>query len=69
MHIQLNGKRFELNRESISLAEFLLWQGIDSFTGKVAVALNEKVIPRGEWISTQVHKGDRIEIIHAVQGG
>ncbi|MEV4195626.1 sulfur carrier protein ThiS [Streptomyces toxytricini] len=35
----------------------------------VAAALNEAVVPRGQWPRTPVGDGDRIEILTAVQGG
>ncbi|MEU3775256.1 sulfur carrier protein ThiS [Streptomyces sp. NPDC032472] len=35
----------------------------------VAAALNETVVPRGQWPLTAVGEGDRIEILTAVQGG
>lgn len=35
----------------------------------VAAALNETVVPRGQWPATRVGEGDRVEILTAVQGG
>ncbi|WP_411105971.1 sulfur carrier protein ThiS [Streptomyces sp. cmx-4-9] len=35
----------------------------------VAAALNETVVPRGQWPATPVGEGDRIEVLTAVQGG
>ncbi|MEV6951390.1 sulfur carrier protein ThiS [Streptomyces sp. NPDC051183] len=35
----------------------------------VAAALNETVVPRGQWPATAVGDGDRVEILTAVQGG
>ncbi|WP_028811433.1 sulfur carrier protein ThiS [Streptomyces flavidovirens] len=35
----------------------------------VAAALNETVVPRGQWDSTALGDGDRIEVLTAVQGG
>jgi sulfur carrier protein len=54
---------------SLSLAELLQTYGIDLTTSRVAVALNERIAFRTEWNSLIVKNGDRIEIIHAVQGG
>jgi thiazole synthase len=34
-----------------------------------AVAVNGEVIPRGEWRATELHDGQEIEVLHAVQGG
>ncbi|MEU5216151.1 sulfur carrier protein ThiS [Streptomyces sp. NPDC020807] len=35
----------------------------------VAAALNETVVPRGEWATTVLGEGDRVEVLTAVQGG
>jgi sulfur carrier protein len=35
----------------------------------VAVAVNEAVVPRGEWTDTQLCPGDRVEVLRAAQGG
>ncbi|MFH7597726.1 sulfur carrier protein ThiS [Streptomyces racemochromogenes] len=35
----------------------------------VAAALNETVVPRGQWALTSVGDGDRVEVLTAVQGG
>ncbi|WGY03080.1 sulfur carrier protein ThiS [Nocardioides sp. QY071] len=35
----------------------------------VAVAVNEEVVPRGEWPSWRLADGDVVEVVTAVQGG
>jgi sulfur carrier protein len=35
----------------------------------VAVALNGAVVPRARWTETALSAGDRVEIVHARQGG
>ncbi|WP_434588627.1 sulfur carrier protein ThiS [Streptomyces sp. A5-4] len=35
----------------------------------VAAALNETVVPRGQWAATTLGDGDRVEVLTAVQGG
>ena len=35
----------------------------------VAVALNGEVVPRGDWATTLLRGGERIEVLRAVQGG
>lgn len=37
--------------------------------GGVAVAVDEEVVPRAAWPSTQLGEGARVEILTAVQGG
>ena len=35
----------------------------------LAVALEGEVVPRGQWPSTHLEEGSRVEIVVAVQGG
>ncbi|GAA2599819.1 sulfur carrier protein ThiS [Streptomyces axinellae] len=35
----------------------------------VAAAVNEDVVPRGQWAATRLGEGDRVEVLTAVQGG
>ncbi|WP_406449228.1 sulfur carrier protein ThiS [Streptomyces sp. NBC_00876] len=35
----------------------------------VAAALNETVVPRGQWSAAALTDGDRVEVLTAVQGG
>ncbi|ROQ70925.1 sulfur carrier protein ThiS [Streptomyces sp. CEV 2-1] len=35
----------------------------------VAAALNETVVPRGQWSAAALADGDRVEVLTAVQGG
>ncbi|UQI44047.1 sulfur carrier protein ThiS [Streptomyces sp. HU2014] len=37
--------------------------------GGVAAAVNEAVVPRGQWSATTLGAGDRVEVLTAVQGG
>jgi sulfur carrier protein len=68
MQIRLNGKAIELE-SPLPLAELLERYGITLSTGRVAIAFNECIAFRDKWNSLIVKDGDRIEIIHAVQGG
>jgi sulfur carrier protein len=35
----------------------------------IAVAVNEAVVPRGDWAQTRLRPGDRVEVLRAAQGG
>ncbi|MFI9200781.1 sulfur carrier protein ThiS [Streptomyces sp. NPDC053048] len=37
--------------------------------GGVAAAVNEAVVPRGQWPFVPLGHGDRVEVLTAVQGG
>ena len=41
---------------------------VESIRG-VAVAVNASLVPRSTWPTTVVAEGDRIELLHAAQGG
>jgi len=51
-----------------TLARLLDALGVDAGRG-VAVAVNEEVVPRGEWEAFEVPGDARVEIVTAVQGG
>jgi sulfur carrier protein len=35
----------------------------------VAVAVDGEVVPRGQWTNTELHDGQKVEVLQAVQGG
>jgi sulfur carrier protein len=35
----------------------------------VAIAVDAEVVPRGEWETTELDDGARVEVLHAIQGG
>jgi sulfur carrier protein len=43
--------------------------GHDPARPGLAVALDGRVVPRGEWAERRLHDGATIEIVGAVQGG
>lgn len=66
MRIQLNGEFLEMPDGS-SVADVLLHLGL---TGRrLAVELNEEIVPRSAHASTVLHADDRVEVVHAIGGG
>jgi len=53
--------------EPASLAQFI--QQLAMKGDRVAVELNREIVPRAQWAETQLHDGDRLEIVHFVGGG
>jgi sulfur carrier protein len=43
--------------------------GLDLPARGIAVAIDRVVVPRGQWDSTPLSEGARVEVVHAVQGG
>lgn len=67
--LTLNGQAHTLPFESpVTLSQVLEHLSIPSARG-VAVALNDRVIPKSTWDKTPVHSSDRLEVIRATQGG
>ncbi|MFT0893254.1 sulfur carrier protein ThiS [Pseudochelatococcus sp. G4_1912] len=52
-----------------TMAALLARHDIAPDTKGVAIALNGTMLPRAEWIDTKLNANDRIEIVHARQGG
>ena len=50
-----------------SLSQFIEQLGMKG--DRVAVELNREIVPRAQWEATQLHEGDRLEIVHFVGGG
>ena len=66
--------RIELNGEPVELAEGAsVAAAVDSLSAErtrgVAVAVDGEVVPRSEWDGTALRDGQRVEVLHAVQGG
>ncbi|MBX9425730.1 MULTISPECIES: sulfur carrier protein ThiS [Streptomyces] len=66
MNVSVNGEPREL---SGPLTLDALVATLTTARSGVAAALNETVVPRGEWTSTLLGEGDRVEVLTAVQGG
>ncbi len=66
MLIIINGKR-EIIDPGVTVAQLLARRNLQPI--RVAVELNEDLIPRGELGDTIVREGDRLEIVTLVGGG
>ncbi|WP_417014497.1 sulfur carrier protein ThiS [Alistipes sp.] len=66
MEVTINHKPIGVDTP-MSLAELLAREGIPA--EGVAVAVNNRVVPRGEWAATPVEEGMKITVIRAVCGG
>lgn len=66
MQLVVNNKTGEYPHEFLSQ----LLDELDLFESKgIAVAVNNKVIPKSHWESFQLNENDTITIIRATQGG
>ena len=64
--IQVNGENRETS-PGTTVAELLSQLGLNS--GRLAVELNLRILPKAKWEETRVAEGDRFEIVQFVGGG
>lgn len=68
MELTINQQKKNVNPAPSSLGAVLLTELPASPKG-IAVALNNQVIPRDQWNSTEIRDKDAILIVTATQGG
>lgn len=66
MKVTINGETREL---AVGSTLQSLLESLDMTRGRVAVEINQEIIPRSQHGQRLLHDGDKIEIIHAVGGG
>ncbi len=66
MQVAVNGEPREVE-EHLSLAALL--RDLGMVPGRVAVEVNEEVVPRDGYGQRRLASGDRVEIVHFVGGG
>lgn len=66
MTVTINGETHEL-ADGVSVAELLGTLSVPR--GRVAVEVNEEVLPRDSYGERRLADGDRVEIVHFVGGG
>ncbi len=68
MQLTVNGQKQSVDDAS-TLLDLLIEMNIGTEQKGIAVALNTEVVARAMWADTRLYNGDRVDIIHAVQGG
>ncbi len=66
MIVSVNGERRELP-PGATIASLV--EELSAPPRGVAVAIDGEVVPRGEWLGTQLAEGARVEVVAAIQGG
>jgi thiamine biosynthesis protein ThiS len=66
MKLQVNGEEHSFSGAS-TLAALIEQLGMRA--DRVAVELNHEIVARDRWPATELHEGDRLEIVHFVGGG
>ncbi len=70
MQIQLNGEAHTLAPDlmpSPTIAGLIESLGLAG--RRIAVEVNEEIVPRSEHAATRLAEGDRVEVVHAIGGG
>ncbi len=66
MQVLINGESHQFDND-MTISALLQQSGL---AGKrVAVEVNEAIVPKSQHAETRVSEGDKIEIIHAIGGG
>lgn len=68
MIVAVNGTDTELP-DGATVARVLAELEVPRVGHGIAVAVQGEVVPRGEWVRTALHDGDRVEVVAAIQGG
>lgn len=63
--LTINGKEYELNGKTVAEALAEIGYGEQ----RVAVELNESIVPRDQYASTVLYEGDHLEVVRFVGGG
>ncbi len=66
MKVTVNGKNHELKPRS-SLADLV--QLLDLQGKRLAIEVNQEIVPRGQYPSFELAELDHVEIVHAIGGG
>jgi len=65
MKLTINGENQVFSAETLGT----LVEQLGMKPDRVAIELNREIVPREQWPQTQLHDGDRLEIVHFVGGG
>lgn len=65
MRVTVNGEGVDVAAARVSD----LLRELDYEGSHLAVAVNQRVVPRGSWAATTLRGGDRVEILTPRQGG
>jgi sulfur carrier protein len=67
MTVVVNGQAVDLSDDAV-LSDVVAREVATEGRG-VAVAVDGEVVPRGDWASTRLHEGQKVEVVGAIQGG
>lgn len=65
--VSFNGEQFAVH-QGMMLADFLQARGYMP-EQRMACAINTQFVPKGQYVTTALKDGDRIDVVAPVQGG
>jgi sulfur carrier protein len=65
--VSFNGESFALH-QGMTLADFLQGRGYTT-DQRMACAINTQFVPKGQYATTELNNGDKIDVVAPVQGG
>ncbi|SDM94514.1 sulfur carrier protein ThiS [Vreelandella arcis] len=66
IHLTLNGKPHSLAADATA-ADLVEQLGLSG--RRIAVEINEQIVPKSQLADTHLTSGDQIEVVHAIGGG
>jgi thiamine biosynthesis protein ThiS len=66
MMVEINGEPRQF-KDVLTLAALV--ESLGMKPDRVAVERNREIVPRDQWLATQLAEGDQLEIVHFVGGG
>ena len=69
MQVYVNGEMKNFSEEDLNLYQLLQLLELEPEQAGIAVAIDQQVVRRQLWPTTEVFTGCQVEIIRAVQGG
>jgi sulfur carrier protein len=69
MKLHINGEERDFSGISAPFPLAALVELLGMKPDRVAVELNRDIVTRDRWLETQLHDGDRLEVVHFVGGG
>ena len=69
MKLHINGDERDFSEVPASLTLAALVEKLGMKPDRVAVELNQDIVPRDRWAATLLQEGDRLEVVHFVGGG
>ena len=67
MNIHVNGEERSLSSSEVIVSELLEQLGLQN--RRVAVEVNQRIVPRAQHAEHRLQNGDKVEIVHFVGGG